>query len=206
MSPIQAAQPTTSGGDPRRTGGISGVSAWRWSAVLFLVGAGLALFAGEAEPVPYYTETSARGEPDLEAPTVASAPWVADAAVAGVRASRYSLARGTVRLQPTPDGTRVVMDVEGLPPGRHAVSVHSAGDCSAHDGAGPGPEFPISEVGDATLLEVTVGSDWTAHASAVVPALTLSGERSVVGRALVIRALDAEPGEDHMGCGTVGVA
>lgn len=75
--------------------------------------------------------------------------------------------RGTATLSQEPDGTRVVAEVQGLPPGDYAIHLHAAGKCEAPgftsagdhfnpDGKQHGSQNPQgSHMGDLPNLKVT---------------------------------------------------
>ena len=173
--------------------------------------------ADAAEPVPFYTETSARV--DGEVATHPTATWNAPtglSAVAVVHPTKSSLAKGTLKVVQKPDGSTLSLSVDGLVPGVHEVRVHSSGDCSDEWGESAGAPFAFNPVADNSrpglLMTLEVGEDWRGRAEADVSGLTLSGETSVVGRSLVIHLVqpdgagtDAGPGA-VMACGTIGVA
>jgi Cu-Zn family superoxide dismutase len=93
----------------------------------------------------------------------------------------------------------VALTAKGLPPGKHGVHVHEKGDCSASDASsagnhfGPGggihaaPNDPKGHAGDLGNLEA--GADGTGTLTLTTTRLTVApGERSVVGRAIVIHS------------------
>lgn len=201
---------------------LSATSAWRWSGALLVVGVGLGMVAEGADPVPFYTVTSARVDVDAElaAPGSWNPPEAWDApsgasAVAVVHATRASLAKGSLRLEAVSGGSTLRMSVEGLVPGIHEVRVHTSGDCSDEGRESFGVPYAFDRQ-DVTgqpgvIATLEVGSDWMGRSTVNVPGLSLNGETSVVGRALVIHLVepagtgtDARPGT-IMACGTVGV-
>jgi Cu-Zn family superoxide dismutase len=48
---------------------------------------------------------------------------------------------GKATLTETPEGVKVALALEGLPPGEHGAHVHEKGDCSAADGSSAGGHF-----------------------------------------------------------------
>lgn len=110
---------------------------------------------------------------------------------------------GEVQFERIVDGLRITGRIEGLAPGDHGFHVHQYGDLSDRSsGASAGGHFapegsphgkPSDEqrhVGD--LGNVVAGKDGTATIDLVDHVVALSGERSIVGRALVVHA-----GADH---------
>lgn len=95
-------------------------------------------------------------------------------------------------------GNKVLLDAEiaGLKPGLHGFHIHEKGDCSAPDASSAGGHFnptrqPHGEpngsahhVGDLPMLYAD--DDGRAKLHVELDALTLQGEQSIVGRALII--------------------
>ena len=91
----------------------------------------------------------------------------------------------------------ITVEGRSLSPGKHGVHVHEKGDCSAADASSAGGHFnpgegthggpidPTRHAGDLGNLEA--GPDGRGTLTITTDALTVSpGERSVVGRAIVI--------------------
>ncbi len=211
------------GDEAARRPGISGTRAWRWSGVLLLLGAGLGLVwesPGAARTVPYFSETA--GLSDVSSPIAVVVPPVVtppaerppvDAAVAVVRATRNSLARGTVRFNATSEGVQVRVDIDGLVPGTHVLRVHTSGDCSEPTGLSAGPPYRFRAdappQGSGWVMELSASDGWHARAAATVSQLPLDGPDSVIGRSVVVhlqRPARDTSGGSVMACGTIGVA
>ena len=78
--------------------------------------------------------------------------------VATMRALDGYDVRGTVVLVSRPEGIVLGAALDGVPPGMHAVRVHTVGDCSASDGSSVGGRFApdgLEEVGDFGHFEST---------------------------------------------------
>jgi len=93
----------------------------------------------------------------------------------------------------------IVVTAKGLPPGKHGVQVHEKGDCAASDASSAGNDFapgggihaapndPKGHAGDLGNLEA--GADGSGTLTFSTTRLTVvPGERSVVGRSIVIHS------------------
>jgi Cu/Zn superoxide dismutase len=86
----------------------------------------------------------------------------------------------------------------GLPPGVHGIHIHEFGDLNSTDGLSAGPHFnPYSfnhscypygqrHVGD--IGNITVGADGTGSVTLFRDLITLDGNYSVIGRAIVVHS------------------
>ena len=110
---------------------------------------------------------------------------------------------GEATLTQTPEGVKIVMQVENLPPGEHAFHIHAKGVCATPDFASAGGHFNPSEkhhglknpagphAGD--LPNITVGPDGKGNVEVVAKLVTLKeGEKNSLlqagGTSLVIHA------------------
>lgn len=129
---------------------------------------------------------------------------------------------GTVTFTREGENVKIVADIEGLTPGKHGFHIHEFGDCSAPDGTSAsghfnpentkhgGPDDEIRHVGD--LGNIEAGNDGTAHLEMTDSMISMQGEHSIIGRAVVIHA-----GEDdfssqptgaagaRLACGVIGI-
>ncbi len=144
-------------------------------------------------------------------------------AVAVLHPTKGNKANGVITFTQTEKGVRVTGEIKDLSPGKHGFHIHEYGDCSAPDAESAGPHFnpedkphgaPADEqrhVGDLGNLEAD--SSGRAKADMVDSKLSLSGEHSIVGRAVVVHAqpddLASQPSGSagaRIACGVVGVA
>lgn len=119
------------------------------------------------------------------------------------------------------DGVRVQADLAGLTPGKHGFHVHEKGDCSAPDASSAGghfnpagkphgaPEDAERHAGDMGNIEAD--SSGLAKLNYIDHTLSLvAGEKSIIGRAIVVHAkaddLHSQPTGDAGGrvaCGVI---
>jgi Cu-Zn family superoxide dismutase len=118
---------------------------------------------------------------------------------------------GWISFAPMADHVLVTAEVKGLTPGRHGFHVHEKGDCSSGDGKSAGGHFnpagaphagPDAEkrhAGDLGNLEA--GEAGVAKYDRMDTVLRLSGEDSILGRAVIVHA-----GEDDFTTQPTGAA
>ena len=119
--------------------------------------------------------------------------------------------KGTITFTKTGSGIQVVADVEGLTPGKHGFHVHEFGDITGLDGKTTGGHFNPEgmkhgapgdkerHVGD--LGNLVAGPDGKAHYERVDQVISLSGDHSIIGRAIIVHA-----GEDDLKSQPTGAA
>ena len=144
-------------------------------------------------------------------------------AIAILSPTKGSTVSGIVTFEFVENGVRVVADVKGLTPGKHGFHVHDYGDCSADDASSAGGHFnpssmphsmPTSEkrhAGDMGNLEADKYGK--AHLDYVDMAMMLTGEQTIVGRAVIVHEkeddLKTQPtgaAGARLACGVIGVA
>jgi Cu-Zn family superoxide dismutase len=130
---------------------------------------------------------------------------------------------GTVTFTKTGDGMKVVADITGLKPGTHGFHIHEFGDCSAPDAMSTGAHFNPSKnphAGhdaakrhDGDLGNIEADASGKAHLELTDKMMTMSGEKSIIGRGLIVHEkaddLKTQPTGDAGGrvaCGVIGVA
>jgi len=139
-----------------------------------------------------------------------------------IGASSGSELRGTATLTEVEEGgVRVIVDVAGVPPGKHGVHIHEKGDCSAPDATSAGEHFnpeghphalPTTDprhVGDLGNIEVR--DDGTGHLDAVAPRASLrpGDARSFRGRSIIVHAKPDDGSQPsgaagaRIGCGEI---
>lgn len=144
-------------------------------------------------------------------------------AIAAMQPTQGSQVRGVVSFAKTSGGVRVVVDLQGLAPGKHGFHVHEFGDCSADDASSAGghfnpghgshgaPDAKVRHAGDLGNLE----ADASGHAALdrVDSTLALDGPGSILGRAVIAHAaeddLTTQPSGNagaRQACGVIGVA
>ncbi|MGH8018997.1 MAG: superoxide dismutase family protein [Opitutaceae bacterium] len=137
-------------------------------------------------------------------------PEGARVAIARLEPAEGSNVHGTVHFVEQKDGVRVIAKVAGLTPGDHGFHVHEKGDLSAPDltSAGGhynpekkdhgGPKAKARHVGD--MGNIVASSDGVGSLDYVDPHLSLKGEHSIVGRALIVHGgrddLKSQPSGD----------
>lgn len=113
-----------------------------------------------------------------------------------VEARSGSKVSGNVSFEDAGDGRlKMTLKLQGLTPGDHGVHIHEKGDCSAADAASAGDHFnpgehqhgaPGAETHAGDLGNVNAKDDGTAEMTISSAALSLTGKKGVVDRALVI--------------------
>jgi Cu-Zn family superoxide dismutase len=143
---------------------------------------------GSQEPAP--EETS-------EAPVEAGEISRMDVLLASKSGSELT---GIVILIQDNYGVSLQLNIEGTPPGEHAVHIHEIGDCSADDGSSAGGHWnptvedhgkwgePPHHLGD--IGNIMVGEDGTGNLSLTTDRWTLGGgaDNDIYGKAIIVHA------------------
>lgn len=114
-------------------------------------------------------------------------------------------ARGRVTFTEVDGGVEVSAELTGFMPGMHGFHVHETGDCSAPDASSAGEHFaphgsshgspaePEGERHVGDLGNLQADTDGVARYETLDAVIALSGENSIVDRAVVVHA-----GEDDL--------
>ena len=107
---------------------------------------------------------------------------------------------GEVQFTETPEGVEIVASVQELPEGDHGIHIHETGDCSAPDASSAGghfapegnphgaPDAPREERHLGDLGNITASASGETTYTRTDPHLTLTGQHSIIGQAVVIHA------------------
>lgn len=134
-------------------------------------------------------------------------------------------ARGLVTFTKVGEGVQIVVDMQGLTPGKHGFHIHQYGDCSASDATSVGghfnplnkphggPESAEHHVGDLGNIEATENGRASLLKIYIDPNLTLNGPNSIIGRAVIVHSgeddLTSQPtgnAGSRVACGVIGIA
>lgn len=143
--------------------------------------------------------------------------------VAKLSASSGGQVMGTVTFTPSSDGTKIVVDILGLKPGKHGLHIHEKGDCSAPDFSSAGAHFnpTHSHHGGPATAERHAGDfgNIEADASGKVHVelkdsnVKLSGTDSIAGKSVVLHEKEDDLKTDPSGnsgariaCGVIEAA
>src|SRR6187549_1000977 len=142
--------------------------------------------------------SSTASAPAAEAPAEQTA-IVAERGIADLFPKTRSHVKGTLVFRDSPDGLSIKGKLKALESGSYAITLHESGDCSAHDAKTVGPVWnPTAATPPLGFLGNATGSDDAREGTVelVVPGLTLNGETSVLGHALVVHAWPMDPAAD----------
>lgn len=166
------------------------------ASVSFLASCGCPQKAAETAPAPTATGPTTPTEPTAPTPPPAQ---TAPTATATLESRSGSTATGTATFVDVGGTVEATIEVAGATPGKHGLHLHETGDCSAPDAtsagahwnpdqaAHGGPDAPPHHAGD--LGNIEVGADGKGKLTIKLPGLTLAaGDRSVIGRAVVLHA------------------
>jgi Cu-Zn family superoxide dismutase len=131
---------------------------------------------------------------------------------------------GTVWFTQMDEGVKVVAEVHGLEVGtKHGFHVHEYGDCTAPDATSAGGHFNPGKTEHGAPMDMSrhvgdmgnliVGEDGVGRVDYLDPQISLSGEHSILGRAVILHAgeddLTSQPtgaAGARIACGVIGIA
>jgi Cu-Zn family superoxide dismutase len=114
---------------------------------------------------------------------------------------------GKATLTEAPDGVKVVLALEHMPPGEHGAHVHEKGDCSAPDGSSAGghfnpagnphalPDTNPHHLGD--LGNITIDANGNGHLEIVAAGANLkeNDANSFLGRSIIVHEKKDDGGQ-----------
>ena len=119
---------------------------------------------------------------------------------------------GTATFNEANGSTEVTIAAKAMSPGKHAIAIHEKGDCTGSNAAAVGNRFqPGGEQAAGLLGEMEAGADGTGTLKLSTSKLTIApGDRSVVGKSIVISGDPANPGSlvtfGIISCGVIEAA
>jgi Cu-Zn family superoxide dismutase len=145
-------------------------------------------------------------------------------AIAVLHPTQGNHVEGTVTFTKTGDEMKIVADVTGLAPGKHGFHIHEYGDCSSPDGKAAGGHFnPTNSPqhaghdaaqrheGDMGNLEADASGK--GHLELTDNMMTMSGEKSIIGRGVIVHEKEDDLKSQPVGnaggrvaCGVIGIA
>ncbi|MEY2545000.1 MAG: superoxide dismutase, Cu-Zn family [Verrucomicrobiota bacterium] len=131
-----------------------------------------------------------------------------------------SPAKGTIIFNKTADGAKVLVDLEGLKPGKHGFHIHEKGDCSDPKAASAGAHFnpakkhhggvdtPERHAGDFGNIEADASGK--AHVEVQLKGVKFDGADSIIGKSVIVHDkeddLKTDPSGnsgDRIACGVI---
>ena len=144
-------------------------------------------------------------------------------AVAVLHPTKGSNVEGIVTFTKSGDEMKIVADVSGLTPGKHGFHIHEFGDCSSPDGTAAGGHFnptnnphaghDVAQRHEGDMGNIEADSSGKAHLELTDNMMMMSGEKSIIGRSVIVHEkaddLKSQPTGDAGGrvaCGVIGIA
>jgi superoxide dismutase, Cu-Zn family len=144
-------------------------------------------------------------------------------AIAVITPTKGNSVNGSVRFEQVVNGVRVTVQLAGLTPGNHGFHIHEFGDISSSDGSSAGGHFnpagmphsaPASEKRhEGDMGNITADKDGNAHLEYIDRVLELTGDNSIIGRAIIIHEKEddytTQPTGNagaRIGYGVIGIA
>jgi Cu-Zn family superoxide dismutase len=144
-------------------------------------------------------------------------------AVAVLHPTKGSAVEGIVTFTKSGDEMKIVADITGLTPGKHGFHIHEFGDCSSPDGSAAGGHFnptnnphaghDMAQRHEGDMGNVEADSSGKAHLELTDSLMMMSGEKSIIGRGVIVHEkvddLKTQPTGNAGGrvaCGVIGIA
>ena len=144
-------------------------------------------------------------------------------AIALLHPTQGSEVKGIVTFTKSNDGVKIVADVMGLAPGKHGFHIHEFGDCTSPDGKAAGGHFnpthaphaahDVAQRHEGDMGNMDADASGKAHLELVDTMMTMSGDKSIIGRAIIVHEkaddLKTQPTGDaggRLACGVIGIA
>ena len=144
-------------------------------------------------------------------------------AIAVLHPTKGSSVEGTVTFTKTGDEVKIVADVTGLTPGKHGFHIHEFGDCSSPDGKAAGGHFnpmnsphaghDAAERHEGDLGNLEADAAGKAHLELTDKMMTMSGEKSIIGRGVIVHEKEDDLKSQPVGnaggrvaCGVIGIS
>jgi len=144
-------------------------------------------------------------------------------AIALLHPTKGNNVEGTVTFTKEGDTMKIVADVTGLTPGKHGFHIHEFGDCSSPDGKAAGGHFnptnsphaghDAEQRHEGDLGNLEADSSGKAHLELTDKMMTMSGEKSIIGRGVIVHEKEDDLKSQPVGnaggllaCGVIGIA
>jgi Cu-Zn family superoxide dismutase len=144
-------------------------------------------------------------------------------AIAVLHPTKNSDVHGIVTFTKSGEEIKIVADVTGLTPGKHGFHVHVYGDCSSPDGNAAGGHFnptnnphaghDAAQRHEGDLGNLEADTSGKAHLELTDSMMTMSGEKSIIGRSVIVHEkeddLKSQPvgnAGGRLACGVIGIA
>ncbi len=143
-------------------------------------------------------------------------------AIAVLYPTKDNVVSGVVTFTKLTEGVKVSSNITGLTPGKHGFHIHEFGDCSSDDGTTAGGHFNPTQMPHGAPTDaqrhsgdfgnVTADSTGIALMEWIDPMITFDGPNSIIGRAVIVHAVEDDLKTQPTGaagarvaCGVIGV-
>jgi Cu-Zn family superoxide dismutase len=144
-------------------------------------------------------------------------------AIAVLHPTKGNNVEGTVTFTRSGNEMKIVADVTGLTPGKHGFHIHEYGDCSSPEGKSAGGHFnptnnphashDAAQRHEGDLGNLEADASGKAHLELTDNMMTMSGEKSIIGRGVIVHEkeddLKSQPvgnAGGRLACGVIGIA